>query len=131
MNTAFTKRLEELEKNHNLLINRKNVKIEPGNGIYNRYAYPVLTGAHAPLDWRYDLNPETNPFLMERIGIHAAFNAGAMKFNGKYLLVARVEGNDRKSFFAIAESPNGIDQFKFWDFPITLTPGGKSGNQRV
>jgi 4-O-beta-D-mannosyl-D-glucose phosphorylase len=120
MNTAFKKRLEELEKNHELLINRKNVKIEPGNGIYNRYAYPVLTGAHAPLHWRYDLNPETNPFLMERIGIHAAFNAGAMKFNGKYLLVARVEGNDRKSFFAIAESPNGIDQFKFRDYPITL-----------
>ncbi len=120
MNTAFKKRLEELEKNHNLLINRKNIKIEPGNGIYHRYAHPVLTGAHAPLHWRYDLNPETNPFLMERIGIHAAFNAGAMKFKGKYLLVARVEGNDRKSFFAIAESPNGIDQFKFWDYPITL-----------
>jgi 4-O-beta-D-mannosyl-D-glucose phosphorylase len=120
MNTAFKKRLEELEKNHNLLINRKNIKIEPGNGIYSRYAYPVLTGAHAPLFWRYDLNPETNPFLMERIGIHAAFNAGAMKFQGKYLLVARVEGNDRKSFFAIAESPNGIDQFKFRDYPITL-----------
>ena len=120
MNTAFKKRLEELEINHNQLINRKNVKIEPGNGVYHRYAHPVLTGAHAPLHWRYDLNPETNPFLMERIGIHAAFNAGAMKFKGKYLLVARVEGNDRKSFFAIAESPNGIDQFKFWDYPITL-----------
>jgi 4-O-beta-D-mannosyl-D-glucose phosphorylase len=120
MNKEFKKRLEELEINHNLLINRKNVKIEPGNGIYHRYAWPVLTGAHAPLHWRYDLNPETNPFLMERIGIHAAFNAGAMKFKGKYLLVARVEGNDRKSFFAIAESPNGIDQFKFWDYPITL-----------
>lgn len=120
MNTAFKKRLEELEINHNQLINRKNVKIEPGNGVYHRYAHPVLTGAHAPLHWRYDINPETNPFLMERIGIHAAFNAGAMKFKGKYLLVARVEGNDRKSFFAIAESPNGIDQFKFWDYPITL-----------
>ena len=120
MNTEFKKRLEELEKKHNLLINRKNIKIEPGNGIYHRYAHPVLTGAHAPLHWRYDLNPETNPFLMERIGIHAAFNAGAMKFKGKYLLVARVEGNDRKSFFAIAESPNGIDQFKFRDYPITL-----------
>ena len=120
MNTAFKKRLEELEKNHKLLINRKNIRIEPGNGIYHRYAHPVLTGAHAPLHWRYDLNPETNPFLMERIGIHAAFNAGAMKFKDKYLLVARVEGNDRKSFFAIAESPNGIDQFKFRDYPITL-----------
>jgi 4-O-beta-D-mannosyl-D-glucose phosphorylase len=120
MNTAFKKRLEELEKNHNLLINRKNIKIEPGNGVYHRYVWPVLTGAHAPIHWRYDLNPETNPYLMERIGIHAAFNAGAMKFKGKYLLVARVEGNDRKSFFAIAESPNGIDQFKFRDYPITL-----------
>lgn len=120
MNIAFKKRLEELEINHNQLINRKNVKIEPGNGVYHRYAHPVLTGSHAPLHWRYDINPETNPFLMERIGIHAAFNAGAMKFKGKYLLVARVEGNDRKSFFAIAESPNGIDQFKFWDYPITL-----------
>jgi 4-O-beta-D-mannosyl-D-glucose phosphorylase len=120
MNTAFKKRLKELEINHNQLINRKNVRIEPGNGVYHRYAHPVLTGAHAPLHWRYDINPETNPFLMERIGIHAAFNAGAMKFKGKYLLVARVEGNDRKSFFAIAESPNGIDQFKFRDYPITL-----------
>jgi 4-O-beta-D-mannosyl-D-glucose phosphorylase len=120
MNNAFKKRLEELEKNHDLLITRKNVKIEPGNGIYYRYAHPVLTGAHAPLHWKYDLNPETNPFLMERIGIHAAFNAGAMKFKGKYVLVARVEGSDRKSFFALAESPNGIDQFKFRDYPITL-----------
>ncbi|HSO66270.1 MAG TPA: glycosidase, partial [Desulfatirhabdiaceae bacterium] len=81
---------------------------------------PVLTGDHAPLFWRYDLDPETNPFLMERFGIHAAFNAGAMKHDGKYLLVARVEGNDRKSFFAIAESPNGIDNFKFRDYPVTL-----------
>jgi 4-O-beta-D-mannosyl-D-glucose phosphorylase len=120
MNNEFKKRLEELEKNHNQLINKKNVKIEPGNGIYHRYMNPVLTGAHPPLHWRYDLDPKTNPFLMERIGIHAAFNAGAMKYNGKYLLVARVEGNDRKSFFAIAESPNGIDQFRFRDYPITL-----------
>ena len=120
MNTSFKQRLEELEKTHNQLIDRNNVRIEPGNGIYHRYAHPVLTGAHAPLHWKYDLNPETNPFLLERIGIHAAFNAGAMKFKDKYLLVARVEGSDRKSFFALAESPNGIDQFKFRDYPITL-----------
>jgi 4-O-beta-D-mannosyl-D-glucose phosphorylase len=120
MNEAFDKRLTELEENHRLLINRKNEKIRPGNGVIDRYANPVLTGQHAPLFWRYDLNPETNPYLMERIGIHAAFNAGAIKFNGKYILVARVEGNDRKSFFALAESPNGIDHFTFRDYPITL-----------
>jgi 4-O-beta-D-mannosyl-D-glucose phosphorylase len=120
MTTDFNTRLETLGKHHEELIRRKNVKIEPGNGIYNRYAYPVLTGAHAPLHWRYDLNPETNPFLMERIGIHAAFNAGAIKFKGKYILAARVEGNDRKSFFALAESPNGIDNFRFRNYPVTL-----------
>ena len=80
----------------------------------------MLTGAHAPLEWRYDLNPASNPYLMERFGINAAFNAGAMKFNGKYILAVRVEGYDRKSFFAIAESPNGIDNFRFWDYPVTM-----------
>jgi 4-O-beta-D-mannosyl-D-glucose phosphorylase len=84
-----------------------------GNGVYDRYINPVLTAAHAPVFWRYDLNPETNPYLMERFGINAVFNAGAIKWKGKYLLVARVEGVDRKSFFAIAESPNGIDNFLF------------------
>jgi 4-O-beta-D-mannosyl-D-glucose phosphorylase len=114
-----------LTTEHESLITRKNVKIEPGNGIFNRYKYPVLTGTHAPLFWKYDLNPDTNPFLMERIGIHAAFNSGAMKWNDKYIIVARVEGNDRKSFFAIAESPNGIDNFKFWDYPVTLPETGE------
>jgi len=117
---SFEFRLEKLTKAHEVLITLRNKKIEPGNGIYFRYDNPVLTGAHAPLAWRYDLNPATNPHLMERFGINAAFNAGAMKHDGKYILVARVEGNDRKSFFAIAESLNGVDNFRFWDHPITM-----------
>jgi 4-O-beta-D-mannosyl-D-glucose phosphorylase len=116
----FKLRLSKLTGEHKALIKRRNKKIEPGNGIFDRYSYPVLTGAHAPLEWRYDLNPATNPHLMERFGINAAFNAGAMKFNGKYVLAVRVEGYDRKSFFAIAESPNGIDNFRFWDYPVTM-----------
>jgi len=120
MNTFFNDRLGQLEKSYDSLITRNNRKLLPGNGIFDRYEYPVLTAEHAPLFWRYDLNPENNPYLQERFGINAAFNAGAMKFNGKYILVARVEGFDRKSFFAIAESPNGIDNFKFWDYPVTL-----------
>jgi len=118
---SFEFRLAKLTELHEELVTRRNRKIEPGNGIYHRYENPVLTGAHAPLAWRYDLNPATNPHLMERIGINAAFNAGAMKHDGKYLLVARVEGNDRKSFFAIAESPSGVDNFRFWDHPITMS----------
>ena len=120
MTQDFNKRLELLTSNHEKLISRKNERIEPGNGIFYRYKYPILTGDHAPLTWRYDMNPDTNPYLMERIGVNAAFNAGAMKFNGKYILVARVEGYDRKSFFAVAESDNGIDNFRFWDYPITM-----------
>lgn len=120
MNAQFNERLLQLEKTHAFLITRKNKKILPGNGVFERYENPVLTADHAPLFWRYDLNPETNPFLQERFGINAAFNAGAMKFNGKYILVARVEGYDRKSFFAIAESPTGTDNFKFWDRPVTI-----------
>lgn len=105
---------------HAKLIARKNEPVLPGNGIYTRYKNPILTAAHAPVFWRYDLNPETNPFLMERIGVNAAFNAGAMEWNGKIVLVVRTEGVDRKSFFAIAESENGVDNFRFWDYPITL-----------
>lgn len=118
---SFNERLEQVNTEFNELITRVNEKENKGfNGIYHRYKYPVLTASHAPLTWRYDLNKESNPFLMERIGINAAFNAGAMKFNGKYIVAVRVEGNDRKSFFAIAESANGIDNFKFWDYPILL-----------
>ncbi|MFC2090965.1 glycosidase [Bacteroidota bacterium] len=116
----FKKRLEALEKEHERLITRKNKKVKPGNGIFYRYKNPVLTGAHAPLTWRYDLNYETNPFLMERMGVNAAFNAGAIFLNKKFYMVVRVEGNDRKSFFAIAESKNGIDNWRFWEYPIDL-----------
>lgn len=116
----FKNRLQAIQNEHKSLICRVNEREELGNGIYRRYKYPVLTAEHAPLHWRYDFDEATNPFLMERIGINAAFNAGAIKLNGKYLVVARVEGNDRKSFFAVAESPNGVDNFKFWDYPIEL-----------
>ena len=101
----FKIRLGKLTADHEELITRTNRKVTTGNGIFERYEYPVLTAAHTPLSWRYDLNPDTNPNLMERFGINAAFNAGAMKLDGKYLLAVRVEGYDRKSFFAIAESP--------------------------
>lgn len=116
----FIKALNNLKVNHEKLLSRKNDKLPFGNGIYDRYTYPVLTNEHAPIEWRYDFNPETNPYLMERIGVNATLNAGAMKWKGKYILVVRVEGNDRKSFFAIAESENGVDNFRFWDEPVTL-----------
>ncbi len=102
------------------LIERKNSPTENTNGIFQRYNNPIVTAAHIPLSWRYDLNPKTNPFGLERIGFNATFNAGAMKWNDKYILCVRVEGNDRKSFFAIAESPNGIDTFQFWDKPCVI-----------
>lgn len=116
----FTERLKQLQKQYETLITKPNEALSPGNGIYQRYRNPVLTGAHAPLFWRYDLNPASNPYLMERFGINAAFNAGAIKWQGKYLLMARVEGVDRKSFFAIAESDNGIDNFRFWEYPAFI-----------
>src|SRR5215218_8374427 len=112
-------RLEEIKAEQESFLERQNFPVTKSNGIFKRYKYPILTAAHAPLTWRYDFNPETNPFLMERFGINAVLNAGAIKLNDKYLLVARVEGNDRKSFFAVAESDNGIDNFTFWDRPVT------------
>ncbi|WP_406844260.1 glycosidase [Flavobacterium soyae] len=119
--TTFLDRKAALEKEHKALIEQKNAPEEKaGNGIYKRYKNPVVTASHVPLNWRFDLNEKTNPFLQERIGVNAAFNAGAMKWNGKYLLAVRVEGIDRKSFFAIAESPNGVDNFKFWDKPCVI-----------
>jgi len=119
--TTFQDRKESLEKEHTKLTEQKNIPHESiGNGIYQRYKNPVVTAAHVPLNWRFDLNEKTNPFLQERIGINAAFNAGAMKWNGKYLLAVRVEGIDRKSFFAIAESPTGVDNFKFWEKPCVI-----------
>lgn len=120
----FEERLAWLEARHKALVTKKNEPIE-GNGVYLRYKNPVLTGEHAPLFWRYDINKETNPFLMERFGIHAAFNCGAIKFKGKYMLAVRVEGADRKSFFALAESDNGVDNFKFHERPITMPEYGE------
>lgn len=121
---TYEERLEWLKTRHEALLAKSNEPIE-GNGVYERYVNPVLTADHAPLFWRYDFNKDTNPYLMERFGIHATFNAGAMKWNGKYVLAVRVEGADRKSFFAIAESPNGVDNFRFWDRPITMPEYGE------
>ncbi|WMJ85592.1 glycoside hydrolase family 130 protein [Anaerocolumna sp. MB42-C2] len=109
----------QLDK-YNKLIHKKNVISSIYNGIYDRYINPVLTNEHIPLFWKYDLNEETNPYFMERLGVNAVFNSGAIELNGKYYLVARVEGNDRKSFFAVAESDSPVDGFKFWDYPILL-----------
>ncbi|MBO7547775.1 MAG: glycosidase [Bacteroidales bacterium] len=120
----FQEKLKVLRKDHEALLKKRNAAIYV-NGVYERYENPVLTAAHAPLFWRYDLNPETNPFLEERFGIHAAFNSGAIKWGDKYLLCVRVEAADRKSFFAMAESPNGVDNFRFWDRPITMPEWGE------
>jgi 4-O-beta-D-mannosyl-D-glucose phosphorylase len=117
---AFKKSLQDLVKQQENLLSRRNRKSPDGNGIFDRYERPVLTAAHAPIIWRYDLDRTTNPFLLERIAVNAAFNAGAILHEGKYLVVARVEGADRKSFFAVAESPNGIDNFRFWDYQILM-----------
>ncbi|HEX8428754.1 glycosidase [Hymenobacter sp.] len=120
MTPSFQDRLHALQSTQEALLAQTNRKQDLGNGIYDRYEFPILTAAHAPLTWRYDLNKQTNPFLLERIALNAVFNAGAMKWHDKYVLVARVEGADRKSFFAVAESPNGIDNFRFWEYPIDL-----------
>lgn len=114
------KKYYELLKKQEELLNKKNKKADFYNGIYDRYENPVLTREHIPLTWQYDLNEETNPYFMERLGINAVMNSGAIMIDGKYYLVARIEGNDRKSFFGVAESDNGIDGFKFWDYPILL-----------
>ena len=120
----FNERLKWLENSHENLLTLDNEPIYV-NGVYERYKNPVLTSEHAPLFWRYDLDPDTNPYLEERFGIHAAFNSGAIKWNGKYVLAVRVEGADRKSFFAIAESPDGVDNFRFWDRPVTMPEYGE------
>lgn len=119
-NAVFEENYARVMKKYEETVGRKNVKSDFYNGIYDRYEYPVLTRDHIPPFWKFDMNPETNPFFMERLGVNAVFNAGAIALNGKFYLVARVEGNDRKSFFAVAESDNGIDGFRFWDYPILL-----------
>lgn len=116
----FEKRKSELTERYEALVTKKNNPSDDSNGVYTRYENPVITAEHAPLTWRYDFNYDTNPFFMERLGVNAAFNAGAIEHNGKICLVVRVEGNDRKSFFAVAESDNGIDNFRFRDYPILL-----------
>ena len=121
---TFNEQLEQLRASHEEFLTRKNEPVYV-NGVYERYVNPILTGAHAPLEWRYDLSEKTNPYLMERFGIHAAFNSGAIKWGDKYVLVVRVEAADRKSFFAVAESPNGVDNFRFWPRPITMPEWGE------
>ena len=116
----YQEKVQALRQRHEALLQRKNQVMEGGNGIYEKYVYPILTAEHTPLEWKYDFNEKDNPFLMQRIMMNAVLNAGAIKLDGRYLLVCRVEGADRKSFFAVAESPNGIDQWRFWDEPITM-----------
>lgn len=120
MEMTFKEKIKDLFRKHEELLSLSNVPLEDGNGIFTRYKNPILTAAHTPIIWRYDLDEKSNPYLMERIGMNATLNSGAIKWNGKYLLVVRVEGADRKSFFAVAESPNGIDNFRFWDYPVTM-----------
>lgn len=120
MEISFSATIEKLRIQHERLLSAKNIPLDVPGSIATRYKDPVLTAAHVPLEWRYDLNPATNPFCLERIGVNACMNSGAIKWDGKYLLMVRVEGWDRKSFFAIAESPNGVDHFRFWERPVSL-----------
>jgi len=117
---SFEKELNRKKEKHEERILRKNKCLKQSCGIYNRYKYPIITAEHTPLSWRYDLNYETNPHLLQRLGINATFNAGAILHEGRYLLVVRVEGWDRKSFFAVAESPDGINHWRFWNSPLAL-----------
>ena len=116
----YEEKVKALRERHEALLTRSNQVAEGGNGIYEKYVYPILTAEHTPLEWRYDFSEQDNPFLMQRIMMNAVLNAGAIKLDGRYLLVCRVEGADRKSFFAVAESPNGVDQWRFWEEPITM-----------
>jgi 4-O-beta-D-mannosyl-D-glucose phosphorylase len=120
MSTIFEQRKQMIQHRHETLITRKNQPLFSESGIFERYANPVLTGSHAPLVWRYDFNPETNPYFMERIGVNAAFNPGAIELDGRFYLVARMEGVDRKSFFAVAESDSPVDGFRLWDHPVVM-----------
>jgi 4-O-beta-D-mannosyl-D-glucose phosphorylase len=118
--TDFANKLKQLQRQHEQLVQHRNRPQKNGNGIFDRYEFPVLTAEHAPLFWRYDLNPATNPHLMTRLGINSVFNVGAMEWNGNIVLMTRTEGWDRKSFFAVAESKNGIDGFRYWDYPVRM-----------
>ena len=123
---SYKDKIQTLCAAHEALLSRPNEPIEGGNGIYTKYQYPILTAEHTPLEWRYDFNEQDNPFLMQRIMMNAVLNAGAILFEGKYTVVARVEGADRKSFFAVAQSPNGIDNWRFWSEPVTMPDGNNA-----
>jgi 4-O-beta-D-mannosyl-D-glucose phosphorylase len=131
----FEKTLRRKIDQHTDLVERKNHRLKDGNGVLDRWENPVLTAAHTPIFWRYDLDRRRNPLLLERLGVNAVFNAGAIEWNGKVCLVARVEGSDRKSFFAVAESDNGVDNFRFWDHPVALpetdVPDTSVGDMRL
>ena len=120
MSTEYQAKIAALRERHEQLLRKPNIPEEFGNGIYTRYKNPILTAEHTPLEWRYDFSEHDNPYLMQRIMMNATLNSGAIKWQGRYLLVVRVEGADRKSFFAVAESPNGVDNFRFWEEPITM-----------
>ncbi|NLD36995.1 MAG: glycosidase [Desulfatiglans sp.] len=120
MKSYFDERLSQIKGYHEKIIDHKNEPLFSMHGIYKRYKYPVITAEHIPLEWRFDLDKERNPRLLERAGINSVFNPGAIFFNGKYCLVVRVEGWDRKSFFAVAESPDGINNFQFWPEPVLM-----------
>lgn len=119
-NNNFDRRLKKIVEAYEALIAKRNSLSENSNGVFSRYCNPVITAKHIPYFWKYDLDPKTNPLLMERFGMNATFNSGAIKFRGKYILLVRVEGTDRKSFFAIAESDNGIENFRFWNYPVSM-----------
>lgn len=116
----FAARVERLEAAYEALISRPNEVVGAVGALIERYRHPVLTAAHTPIVWRYDLDPGTNPRLLERMGINSVFNPGAIKHEGRYLMVARVEGHDRKSFFAVAESASGVHGWRFHDYPVRL-----------
>lgn len=116
----FDKALRRKIEQHEKLVGRENRRVKDGNGVFDRWREPVLTAAHTPLFWRYDLDRRTNPFLQERLGVNGVFNVGAIEWQGRLCLVARVEGHDRKSFFAVAESANGVDGFRFWNRPLVM-----------
>jgi 4-O-beta-D-mannosyl-D-glucose phosphorylase len=118
--SAFDARVRALVGAYEAVVTRPNQRVAGGSGVIDRYRHPAVTASHTPVFWRYDLAESTNPHLVERLGVNAVFNPGAIKHDGRYLMVPRVEGIDRKSFFAVAESPNGIDQWRFWDYPIRL-----------
>lgn len=118
--TEFETRMNRLTQDHSELLTKPNIPESLDNGVYTRWQNPIVTAKHIPLNWRFDFSPSRNPYLMERIAVNATLNSGAILFNGKYVLVVRVEGVDRKSFFAVCESDSGVDNFTFWERPITM-----------